>query len=183
LRALAASLLVTCLVVGWASVATAEVPGPRQQAQQLITELEGKTEQRALVDGPLSRARAALNRATQARALKQLEQASVLERIALGWAQLGQLLIKTVALEAAATQLETTQNDLDTRIKRARALLEETLARRARAQETLKKLEQPASPAPVTPTAPAATAPAAPAATAPAAPAATPAQPAKKASP
>jgi peptidoglycan hydrolase CwlO-like protein len=91
-----------------------------------------------------------------------------LERIALGWAQLGQVLIKTVALEAAATKLETTQNELDTRIKRARALLEETLARRARAQETLKKLEQPAPAA---------------AATAPAAPAATPATPAKKASP
>ncbi|HEX2881737.1 MAG TPA: hypothetical protein VHO25_19565 [Polyangiaceae bacterium] len=169
LRALVAGLVVTCLVVGWANAATAEVQGPRQQAQQLIAELESKTDQRALVDGPLTRARAALNRATQARALKQLEQASVLERIALGWAQLGQVLIKTVALEAAATKLETTQNDLDTRIKRARALLEETLARRARAQETLKKLEPPA--------------PAATAAPASAAPAATPAQPAKKAAP
>lgn len=143
LRALALGLVVACTLVGLARPAMAEVQGPRQQAQQLIAELETKTDQRALVDGPLTRARAALNRATQARRAKQLEQASVLERVALGWAQLGQLLVKTVALETEATKLETAQNDLDTRIKRARALLEETLARRARAQETLKKLEQP----------------------------------------
>jgi hypothetical protein len=174
LRALVVGLGVTCASVAWANSAAAEVQGPRLQAQQLIAELERKTEQRALVDGALTRARAALNRATQARVLKQLEQASVLERIALGWAQFGQLLIKTVTLEAAATKLEKTQNDLDTRIKRARALLEETLARRARAQEALKKLEQTASPT---------TTPAAAAVTAPPTPATTPAQPAKKASP
>jgi hypothetical protein len=141
-------------VAALATPAMAEVQGPRQHAQQLISELEGKTEQRSLVDGPLTRARAALNRANQARRQKQLERASVLERIALGWAQLGQLLVKTATLEADATKLETTQNDLDTRLKRARALLEETLARRARAQETLKKLEQPAAPIPAEKAAP-----------------------------
>jgi chromosome segregation ATPase len=165
-------------VLALATPALSEVHGPRQQAQQLISELEAKTEQRSLVDGPLTRARAALNRANQARHQKQLEQASVLERIALGWAQLGQLLVKTATLEADAAKLETTQNDLDTRLKRARALLEETLARRARAQETLKKLEPPP---------PAAAAPAAaqPAATQPAAGAApaAPAAPAQKAAP
>lgn len=190
-RALATALV----VLGLTTAAVAEVQGPRQQAQQLISELESKTEQRSLVDGPLTRARAALNRANQARRQKQLEQASVLERIALGWAQLGQLLVKTSTLEADAVKLETTQNDLDTRLKRARALLEETLARRARAQEALKKLEQPAltsspaasSPAASTtapPTAPASAA-APPAAAAPAAPAkpAASAPPTKKAAP
>jgi hypothetical protein len=155
-----ALLAVVSAGLGLASSAAAETQGPKQQAQQLVAELETKTEQRALIDDALKRARSALNRAVEARRLKQLEQASVLERIALSWAQLGKLLLNTVALEAEATQLETSQNDMDTRIKRARALLEETLARRARAQETLKKLEQGPAPATTAPATPAPTTPA-----------------------
>jgi len=139
-------LLVLCtLLLGFPALARAEMQGPRQQTLLLIAELEKHTEQRALVDGPLQRSRSALNRAAQAKQLGRQEQSAVLERVALSWAQLGQLLLKTAALEAEASKLETLQNDLDIRIKRARALLEETLARRARAQETLKKLEQPSA--------------------------------------
>jgi hypothetical protein len=127
--------------------ARAEAPdSTRQQAQQILTELEADSEHRPLTETAVGQARAALGRASEERRNKRHERAAVLEKVALTWAGLGRALVRTVALEKKAGDLEKEQNALETKLKRARALLEETLARRARARAALDKLEQPAAP-------------------------------------
>jgi hypothetical protein len=141
---LAALTLVGFVLVSAAARAE-EPPSPRTQAQQLMTEMEADSKNRALTDDARAHSANATGRASEARRKKENDNAAVLDQIALTWAQLGRILVQTVQLENQASELEALQNELETKIKRARALLEETLARKARAQETLNKLEPPAA--------------------------------------
>lgn len=145
LRRLSRAALALTLLLA-ARPAGAETPNStRQQAQQILTELEADSEHRPLTDAAVNQARAALGRASEERRNKRHERAAVLEKVALTWAGLGRALVRTVELEKEASDLEKEQNALETKLKRARALLEETLARRARARAALDKLEQPAA--------------------------------------
>jgi len=75
--------------------------------------------------------------------------ATILRQVGIEWLDLGRDLVRTATTEAAADASEKDGDDLDTKLVRGRALLEETVARRGRARQLFDQLE------PATPVAPA----------------------------
>lgn len=88
-------------------------------------------------------AKALLDEATTARTSKGPDAVAigaVLDETALEWAQLSKDLVELSALQAKADAAEKEQGELDAQLKREKAHLEETEARRGRALATLEKL-------------------------------------------
>jgi hypothetical protein len=67
--------------------------------------------------------------------------AAMMRAAALEWLDTARDLVRTADAETAAETAEKTAEDLDTKLVRGRALLEETVARRARAQQSLEQLD------------------------------------------
>lgn len=95
-------------------------------------------------------AKRALRRADDARASGDYPHAALLEGLALEHAESGVDLVRAVDAEKKLAQTEKELTELETKITRARALLEETLARRGRARAKLEELEKAPKP-PVVP--------------------------------
>jgi len=89
----------------------------------------------------LANADAVLKRADDARAAGDHEHAALLEAVALEWAQTGRDLVRAARAETEADELAKQAADVEERLVRARALLEQTVARRGRAQARLEALE------------------------------------------
>lgn len=119
-------------------------PGNGATAFTLLRELDTKAKDpriQKLVADPVRRARKALERAHGARASGDTAHAKMLDGVALEWAETARDLIRAADAEAAATRTATAAKEVAGKAERARALLEETQARRGRAEAELQRLE------------------------------------------
>ncbi len=104
-----------------------------------------------LVRVPVEEARRALERAAGARNARDIHHAELLEGLAREWAETARDVLRAAAVEADAGALELAAADAGVRAERARALLEESIARRGRAEAELEKLTADAGPLPTKP--------------------------------
>jgi hypothetical protein len=126
-----------------AGVAFAAAPGsPRAQAEALIAEVDAHPADKKLAAELVDHARSALGRANGARSAGDVAHGEELEAMGLEWAQAARDLVQTTQVEEQAVKLEKQAADASRKAIRAQALLEETLARRGRAEAKLKQLEQ-----------------------------------------
>jgi hypothetical protein len=101
----------------------------------------------AIVQEPLRRARAALDRAKALDHTGDARHAAVARAAAREWVDVARDLIRAVDAESRATESEKKLDELETKVIRGRALLEETVARRGRAAEALEQMQRtPSSP-------------------------------------
>lgn len=135
--------LVVPLILGLTGLAVAAVTDDRQAAESALAALSATPSAATIAERPISAARDALRRAEDARAADDPEHSARLEALAREWAITGTDLAQAVAVEARADALEARAAELEGKIRRARALLEQTVARRGRAQSRLQELEAP----------------------------------------
>jgi hypothetical protein len=114
----------------------------KAQATSLLAKLKGNPEAARVASASIAKAEAALKRAEQMRASGDQEHGALLEQTALEWATASELLDKAAQAEKRLNDLQTRTTDLETRVFRAQALVEQTVARRARAEEALRKLDE-----------------------------------------
>lgn len=89
----------------------------------------------------IAKAEAALKRADQLRASGDQPRGAMAEQTALEWAEASELLDKTATAEKELQVLQARTTELETKVFRAQALVEQSVARRARAEEALRQLE------------------------------------------
>jgi hypothetical protein len=111
----------------------------------------GSSSDPALVRVPVEEARRALERAVGARNTKDIRHAELLEGLAREWAETARDVLRAAAVEGDAGALELAAADAGLRAERARALLEESIARRGRAEAELEKLSADAGTFPTQP--------------------------------
>lgn len=161
-RLSAALALATLSVTGFAR---ATGPDPGGEAKRLVTLLDAPAT-RTIVADPLAKAKAAQQRAQNARGAGDLHHATELDALALTWAQVADDLVRTAAAEKKLAELQKQVTELEQKAVRTQALIEQTIARRGRAEQNLasaeatKPVAKAASPAAAPSKAPAATSPA-----------------------
>ena len=150
-RLQAALALATLSVLASGTLAQAAGPDPAAEAQRLVTLLDVPAT-RALVADPLAKAKAAQQRAQSARGSGDLHHATELDALALTWAQVADDLVRTAAAEKKLAELQKQVTDLEQKAVRTQALIEQTIARRGRAEQNLTNAEaaKPAGKAPAT---------------------------------
>jgi hypothetical protein len=136
--------LATLAALGSVSTAHAAGPDPAAEAQRLLTQLD-TPEARAVVQDPVAKAKAAQQRAQSARGAGDLQHATELDALALTWAQVADDLRKTAASEKQLGDVQKAVADLEQKAARTQALIEQTIARRGRAEQNLKSLPASAS--------------------------------------
>jgi hypothetical protein len=136
---LGASLLLAAGLVGAAADSATD---PRAQASALLADLAQRPDAQRVAEASIAKAQAALRRADQQRAAGDQTRGALLERTALEWALASELLDKTAQSEKQLAELQAKTTDLETKVFRAQALVEQTVARRARAEEALRKLDE-----------------------------------------
>ena len=126
-------------VIGIASAAHAAGPDPAAEAQRLLAKLDGP-ETRSLVQAPVAKAKAAQQRAQSARGAGDLQHATELDALALTWAHVADDLVRTAESEKKLADVQKAVADLEQKAVRTQALIEQTIARRGRAEQNLKSL-------------------------------------------
>ena len=124
------------------ALAVAAAADPRTQATAIFSALTLKPDAAKLASESIGKGQAALKRADQLRASGDQKRAAMLEQTALEWAEASELLDKTARSEKELADLQTRTTELETKVFRAQALVEQTVARRARAEEALRKLDE-----------------------------------------
>jgi hypothetical protein len=109
----------------------------RARAEALVAAAKASPSADRLVGEPLTKAEDALRRADQARRSGDSPHAALLDGLGREWAETAQTLLLAQQAERRAVDLERQTAELDSKTTRARALLEETVARRGRAQASL----------------------------------------------
>lgn len=94
---------------------------------------------------PIAEARKMLARAAELRGLGDVARAEIAEDAALEWALTARELVRAVELEAEGREQAAAADDAGTKAARARTLLEEAIARRARLEKDLDTLEKEAT--------------------------------------
>ncbi|MET0792462.1 MAG: hypothetical protein ABW061_13155 [Polyangiaceae bacterium] len=135
----AAFALATLAALGHSPAAHAAGPDPAAEAQRLLSQLD-TPESRAVVQDPVTKAKAAQQRAQSARGAGDLQHGTELDALALTWAQVADDLRKTAASEKQLADLQKAVADLEQKAVRTQALIEQTIARRGRAEQNLKNL-------------------------------------------
>lgn len=130
------------LLVGVSSQLAASAPDARGRAAAVLAELAQSPDAKRVAAEALEKAEAALKRADQMRASGDQKHGAMLEATALEWAGAAQLLDKTARTERQLAVLQTRATELETKVFRAQALVEQSVARRARAEEALRKLDE-----------------------------------------
>ena len=122
----------------------------RTAAEAAIANLTAVVAHAKLANEPIERAKTALRRATDARVAGDHGHGARLEGVGREWAETGRDLVRAAEAERQALALYTKTSELETKVVRGRALLEETMGRRERAREKLQQLEgkPPEKPAP-----------------------------------
>lgn len=143
-RALAAGLL---LIAASITGLAASAPDAKAEATALLAEVARSELATRVAAEPVGKAQQALQRADQMRTAGDQKHGAMLEAVALEWAHAAKLLGKTAEREKALLDSQTRAGELETKVFRAQTLVEQTVARRARAEEALRKLEE-KSPAP-----------------------------------
>ena len=133
--------------MGAAPAAHAAGPDPAAEAQRLLAQLD-TPEARAIVQDPVTKAKAAQQRAQSARGAGDLQHATELDALALTWAQVADDLRKTAASEKQLADVQKAVADLEQKAARTQALIEQTIARRGRAEQNLKTIPGTASATP-----------------------------------
>lgn len=148
-----AVLILIASGVAWAN----RDSGDRARAEQLLSALQGADPK--LVGEPVKNAKDALKRADDMRKAADVEHAELSEGVAFEWAATANDLTRAAKAERELEKLEKQITEADVKTVRARALLEETIARRERAKGKLREFEQepaqPPAPKPAAPTKPA----------------------------
>jgi hypothetical protein len=136
--------LAVLVVVVPPSAARAAGPDPAAETTRLLAALQ-QPETRTVVQDPVAKAKAAQQRAQSARGAGDLQHATELDALALTWAQVADDLLRTATSEKKLADLQKAVSDLEQKAVRTQALIEQTIARRGRAEQNLKS--QPAAPA------------------------------------
>jgi hypothetical protein len=139
----------TALAHGGGAAMPTEVPqappGPGADAQAILHELDARgvkdAEIARVTAEPLKAVRHALERAHGARAAGDEPHGHMLEGLALEWAETARDLVRAATAEQAAQAIGQKAYEVQTRAERARALLEETQARRGRTAAELAHVE------------------------------------------
>ena len=131
---------------GGASGPVLDVPRPPDgdgaTAHDIVKDVEAKASDakaKKVVASSVEHAKEALERTHGARAAGDAKHAHVLEGLALEWAENARDLLRAAAAEQAAVGAADKAREAAVRAERARALLEETQARRGRADAELEK--------------------------------------------
>ena len=132
------------LAVTVAGVALA-APDARARATAILAALANKPDAARIASESIDKANDALRRAAQLRAAGDQTRGALLEETALEWATASELLDKTAQSEKQLSALQTRTTELETKVFRAQALVEQTVARRARAEEAWRKLDEKAA--------------------------------------
>jgi hypothetical protein len=136
-RWLGASLGVLAATAGGAAVAA---PAARERVLALLGALAKQPEAASVASESIAKASDALRRADQMRAAGDQTHGALLEDAAVEWAEASDLLSKTAASERQLGEAQARTTELETKVFRTQALVEQTVARRARAEEALRKL-------------------------------------------
>jgi hypothetical protein len=142
--------------VALASSAIAQSTSDRAAVEQILAAAGSSSADAALLKAPLGEAKKALGRARDARNAGDIAHAEMLEGLAREWAETARDLTRAAAIEADAGALETSASQANLKAERGRALLEEAISRRGRAEAELEKLSVSAGPFPPKPPASAA---------------------------
>ena len=129
---------------GLEHTALAAGPDPAAEAQSLLTKLDA-AETRSLVQAPVAKAKAAQQRAQSARGAGDLQHATELDALALTWAKVAEDLVRTAESEKKLAELQKAVAELEQKAVRTQALIEQTIARRGRAELNLNTLAPAAS--------------------------------------
>jgi hypothetical protein len=132
-------------LVGFEAAAHAAGPDPAAETQSLLAKLD-TPETRALVQAPVAKAKAAQQRAQNARGAGDLQHATELDALALTWAKVADDLVRTAESEKKLADVQKAVADLEQKAVRTQALIEQTIARRGRAEQNLKTLAHAPSP-------------------------------------
>jgi len=136
-----ASVLLAFAVGSGTALALA-APDARKQTLTILDALTKRPEARRIASDSLQKSRDALRRAEQMRASGDHKHGAMLEQTALEWATAAELLDRTARSEKELFQLQSKTTELETKVFRAQALVEQTVARRARAEEAVRKLDE-----------------------------------------
>ncbi len=118
------------------------------RSERLIAALDAQAELKDVVSPLLARARKALERAKNARRAGDHHHGSELEALSVELAESATDLARVHRTEREVGEIERKAADAETRVVRARALLEQAAARRGRAAERLRQVEAERSAAP-----------------------------------
>jgi hypothetical protein len=114
---------------------------PRARTEAALAALDADPAAHKLTEPVIARARQALERAANARRGGDHAHGSALEALAAELADAAADLVRTEHAEAQANAAQQKALDLETRVVRARALVEQAAARRGRASEKLQSVE------------------------------------------
>jgi len=131
-----APVLAAAATLGFEGAAYAAGPDPAAEAQRLLAKLDTE-ETRNLVQAPVAKAKAAQERARSARGAGDLRHATELDALALTWAQVADDLVRTAESEKKLAEVQKAVADLEQKAVRTQALIEQTIARRGRAEQNL----------------------------------------------
>lgn len=118
------------------------------KAKERLASVPADPTTQALVAEPLKSSRLALGRAHGAKLAGDEEGASLLSRVALGWADAAVALVSAALSESRAAEAEGKTQELKGKIERARSLLAETEARKLQLLSSVSKAEAAAKAAP-----------------------------------
>jgi hypothetical protein len=121
---------------GLEQTALAAGPDPAAEAQSLLAKLD-TAETRSLVQAPVAKAKAAQQRAQSARGAGDLQHATELDALSLSWAKVADDLVRTAESEKKLAEVQKAVADLEQKAVRTQALIEQTIARRGRAELNL----------------------------------------------
>jgi len=122
--------------LGYEQVALAAGPDPAAETTTLLKKLDAP-ETRVLVQEPVAKAKAAQQRAQSARGAGDLQHATELDALALTWAKVAEDLVRTAEAEKKLAETQKAVADLEQKAVRTQALIEQTIARRGRAELNL----------------------------------------------
>ncbi len=91
----------------------------------------------------MARAKDALRRSDEARGGGDTTHAALLDALGLEWAETARDLSRAAAAEKKLAEVQQRIGDTEQKLTRAKALLDDTVARRGRAEQKLRDLEQP----------------------------------------
>jgi hypothetical protein len=149
---------IALILIAFSGIAFAARGDDRARAEGAISRLKLDPAHARLAHEPMTQAERALRRADEARAASDTKHPPQLESLAREWAEAGVDLVRAAEAEKKLNDVQKQIADVETKTTRARALLEESIARRGRAQAKLDELEpkkpspapEPTKPAPAT---------------------------------
>ena len=130
------------MALGLGAAAAVGAGKPVEGAAATLAALEKNKQHAALAATPIARSRDALERAQGAADSGDARHAGMLRRLASEWAGVGRDLTRVNEAEIRADVVEKKLQEVETKLVRGRALLEETVARRGRATKKLEDLEK-----------------------------------------